>query len=286
MRRSSKSDEFYPIGGLNTASYDLRADLDRKLFEDPIPFYTKLASRLVGSKAGSKSGRKTNGRADQNGVLELGCGTGRISGAIADLGIAVEGLDLSSAMLEQATAKHPGLTWHLGNMCDFDLGRQFDLVIIPFRGLQEVTDGNDQRRALDRAYAHLKPGGVIALDLMDPDLRYCLPEGDSEIVELPLFAMPEGVGRPGSRLRITAMERTNDPLTQRFDEHWRFEEIDPDGAVIRAEDGWHQLRWIHRSEMRLMLEVCGFVSISEFSDFQGNPPKYATNQVWMAKRPD
>ncbi|MEQ8389423.1 MAG: class I SAM-dependent methyltransferase [Thalassospira sp.] len=271
MMHSSSFDEFYPEGGLNTASYDLRADLDRKIFEDPIPFYTRLAKNLA---------------SDGGCVLELGCGTGRISSAIADLGIPVEGLDLSSAMLDQARAKYPDLTWHQGNMCDFELGRQFDLVIIPFRGLQEVTDANDQRRSLERAFAHLKPGGMIALDLMDPDLRYCLPEGDLESVELPLFPMPEGVGRPGSRLRITAMERINNPLTQRFDEHWRFEEIDSDGTVIRVEDGWHQLRWVHRSEMRLMLEVSGFVSISEFSDFQGNPPKYATNQVWMAKRPD
>ena len=270
MTNSSISDEFYPEGGLNAASYDLRAELDRKLFDDPIPFYTRIANSLASGL----------------GVLELGCGTGRISAAIAELGIAVEGLDLSPAMLGQARANHPDIPWHSGNMCDFDLGRQFDLVIIPFRGLQEVTDANDQRRALERAFAHLKPGGAIALDLMDPDLRYCLPEGDPESVELPIFPMPDGVGKPGSRLRITAMERTNDPLTQRFSEHWRFEEIDADDTVIRCEDSWHHLRWIHRSEMRLMLEICRFVSISEFSDFQGNPPKYASNQVWMAKRPD
>ena len=270
MTNSSISDEFYPEGGLNAASYDLRAELDRKLFDDPIPFYTRIAKSLASGL----------------GVLELGCGTGRISAAIADLGIAVEGLDLSPAMLGQACANYPDITWHSGNMCDFDLERQFDLVIIPFRGLQEITDAHDQRRALERAFAHLKPGGALALDLMDPDLRYCLPEGDPDFVELPIFPMPNGVGQSDSQLRITAMERTNDPLTQQFSEHWRFEEIGPDGTVLRCEDAWHHLRWIHRSEMRLMLELSGFVSISEFSDFAGNPPKYARNQVWIAKRPD
>ncbi|MBO6770544.1 MULTISPECIES: class I SAM-dependent methyltransferase [unclassified Thalassospira] len=270
MTNSSNSDEFYPAGSLNTASYDLRADLDRKFFDDPVPFYTRLAKSL----------------ATGYGVLELGCGTGRISAAIARLGIAVTGLDLSPAMLDQARANYPDIDWHPGNMCDFDLGRVFDLVIIPFRGLQEVTDITDQRRALDRAFAHLKPGGALALDLMDPDLRYCLPEGDPDFVELPVFPMPDGVGRPDSRLRITAMERTNDPLTQRFSEHWRFEEIGPDGDVRRREEAWHHLRWITRSEMRLMLELSGFVSITEFSDFNGSPPRYASNQVWMAKRPD
>lgn len=270
MTGSSNPDPFYRIGGLNTASYDLRAELDRKIFDDPVPFYCRLAESLAG----------------QQGVLELGCGTGRISAAIARTGIAVEGLDLSPAMLDQARSNYPDLIWHLGDMCAFDLGRVFDLVILPFRGLQEITDAKDQRRALERAFAHLKPGGALALDLMDPDLRYCLPEGDPEFVELPIFPMPDGVGQPDSQLRITAMERLNDPLTQRFSEHWRFEEIGPDGTIRTREEAWHHLRWITRSEMRLMLELSGFVSISEFSDFAGNPPKYATNQVWMAKRPD
>ncbi len=268
MSGSSKVDSFYPKGGLNAASYDLRAELDRKLFEDPIPFYRNLAVKSGGP------------------VLELGCGTGRIAAAIRDAGVRIEGLDLSEAMLDQARAKYPKMVWYKGDMCDFDLGRQFPLIIIPFRGFQEITDGNDQRRCLAAAFTHLEPGGMLVLDLIDPDLRYCLPEGDPEIVELPLFPMPDGIGEPQSRLRITAMERTSDPLTQRFDEHWRFEELNPAGSVIRCEDCWHHMRWVYRSEMRLMFEVCGFVSISEFSDFAGNSPKYAANQVWMAKRPD
>ncbi len=268
MTGSSKVDSFYPQGGLNAASYDLRADLDRKLFEDPIPFYRDIAVKSGGP------------------VLELGCGTGRIAAAIHEAGIAIEGLDLSDAMLTQARTKYPDMVWHKDDMCDFDLGRRFALIIIPFRGFQEITDGEDQKRCLMTAFDHLLPGGMLVLDLIDPDLRYCLPEGDPESVELPLFRMPEGVGVQDSRLRITAMERTSDPLTQRFEEHWRFEEIDPSGNVLRCEDCWHHMRWVHRSEMRLMLQISGFVSISEFSDFKGNPPRYAANQVWMAKRPD
>ncbi|RCK53838.1 methyltransferase type 12 [Thalassospira profundimaris] len=258
---------FYPEGGLNVASYDLRAELDRKLFDDPLPFYRDWALETGGP------------------VLELGCGTGRIAGDIARQGIAVEGLDLSAAMLAQARRNYPDVTWHQADMCDFDLGRSFALVIIPFRGLQEVTTASGQRAALSRAFAHLKPGGRLVFDLIDPDLRYCLPEGDAEIVQLPLFPMPAGMGATDSRLRITAMERTNTPLTQQFCEHWRFEEIAPDGTVRHREDNWHSMRWVHRAEMALMLELCGFISISEYSGFRQEPPRYAANQVWVAQRP-
>ncbi|PKR54790.1 class I SAM-dependent methyltransferase [Thalassospira marina] len=258
---------FYPDGGLNVASYDLRAELDRKLFDDPLPFYRDWAIRAGGP------------------VLELGCGTGRIAGEIARHGVEVEGLDLSGAMLAQARRHYPDLTWHQADMCDFDLGCRFALVIVPFRGLQEVTTAAGQRAALSRAFAHLKPGGRLVFDLIDPDLRYCLPEGDAEIVQLPLFPMPAGIGAPDSRLRITAMERTNTPLTQQFCEHWRFEELSPEGKILRREDNWHHMRWVHRAEMALMLEICGFVSISEYSGFNQEAPRYAANQVWVATRP-
>jgi len=263
-----KSPGFYPADGLNVASYDLRAELDRKLFDDPLPFYRDLALKSGGP------------------VLELGCGTGRISAEIAQNGIEVEGLDLSDAMLAVARRKHPALTFHHADMCDFDLGCRFALIIIPFRGLQEIVTAQGQRAALTRAFAHLIPGGRLVFDLIDPDLRYCLPEGDAEIVALPLFPMPENLGSvAGNKLRITAMERINNPLTQQFSEHWRFEEITPNGKVLHREDNWHHMRWVHRAEMALMLELCGFVSISEYSGFNFELPRYAANQVWMAQRP-
>ncbi|MFH1805858.1 MAG: class I SAM-dependent methyltransferase [Pseudomonadota bacterium] len=267
MTPATLSDSFYPAGGLNVASYDLRADLDRRLFEDPVPFYGEQARQSGGP------------------VLELGCGTGRIAGAIADTGIAVEGLDLSEPMLARARRKYPDLVWHQGDMSDFDLGRKFALVIIPFRGFQELTSVAQQRACLARAFDHLRPGGRLVMDLIDPDLRYCLPEGDLETVKLPLFPMPPTAGAPEHFLRITAMERYNDPLTQRFDEHWRFEEVTRMGKVIRCEDCWHRMRWVHRAEMALMLELAGFVSLKEQSSFAGDPPKYAANQIWQAQRP-
>jgi hypothetical protein len=37
--------------------------------------------------------------------------------------------------------------------------------------------------------------------------------------------------------------------------------------------------------MRYLLEVSGFEVVAEYSDFQGSPPKYAAEQVWVARRP-
>src|SRR2546430_35650 len=72
-------------------------------------------------------------------VLELGCGTGRVTLAIAAAGVEVVGLDLSPAMLRLARAKAASAanpTWIEGDMRRFTLPRRFGLVIAPYRLLQ------------------------------------------------------------------------------------------------------------------------------------------------------
>src|ERR1700694_4871385 len=66
-------------------------------------------------------------------VLELGCGTGRVTLALAQAGMRVAGLDLSERMLEHAVKKRAALFTeerervHLvqGDMAQFDLGEKF-----------------------------------------------------------------------------------------------------------------------------------------------------------------
>lgn len=57
-------------------------------------------------------------------ALDLGCGTGNYTAALAQRGLSIVGLDRSPAMLAQAQAKHPKLTWLQG-----------DATMLPFADL-------------------------------------------------------------------------------------------------------------------------------------------------------
>jgi SAM-dependent methyltransferase len=64
-------------------------------------------------------------------VLDAGCGTGRVAVRLAELGYECTGVDVDEAMLDQARAAAPGLTWvtcDLARLRGTDLG-EFDLVI-------------------------------------------------------------------------------------------------------------------------------------------------------------
>src|SRR5262245_25847419 len=122
--------------------------------------------------------------AEQGGpVLEIGCGTGRVSVPLAGDGFEVVGVDLSEPMLRQAEARRASLppavatklTFVQGDMTTLDLGRKFALIITPSRVFQFALTTAAQRAALGAMRRHLRPGGRLVLDLFDPRLDYVAP---------------------------------------------------------------------------------------------------------------
>lgn len=98
-------------------------------------------------------------------VLDLACGTGLSTAPFAGRGLEVVGLDLSAEMLEEAARRLPGVAFARGDLRDFELGRSFDLVTCLFDSYNNLLDPADLGRALERARAHLAPGGLLAFDI-------------------------------------------------------------------------------------------------------------------------
>jgi SAM-dependent methyltransferase len=99
-----------------------------------VAFYTALAQETSGP------------------VLEIACGTGRVSIPIARLGFDVTGLDIVPGMLEQARGKAAGLPtrWVEGDARTFDLGEQFRLIFLTGNAFQAFLTNADQEALLQR----------------------------------------------------------------------------------------------------------------------------------------
>jgi SAM-dependent methyltransferase len=104
-------------------------------------------------------------------VLELGCGTGRISAPLIEAGVALVGIDRSAEMLERARGK-------VGNARGLVRGdirrlpfnrRTFDTVIAPYGVLQSLLADRDLSATLDSVARVLRRGGTFGLDLV-PDV--------------------------------------------------------------------------------------------------------------------
>jgi SAM-dependent methyltransferase len=109
-------------------------------------------------------------------VLELGCGTGRLTIPVARTGARVVGIDRSRPMLSYATARarrlrlaeRPRLV--LGDIRDLPFrDRSFSVVMAPYGMLQSLTREHDLAATLREAARVLRPGAVLGIDLV-PDL--------------------------------------------------------------------------------------------------------------------
>ena len=220
-------------------------------------------------------------------VLELACGTGRVTIPLAEAGLDVTGLDRSPGMLREARAKFAALDPATvdriclieGDMVDFSLDTSFDTVIVPATAFAFLLTPDAQRACLSRVFEHLRPGGVLSIAVFDPRLDLCVP-GD-------LGGRTDEALDPksGRTIRVEVLSRHNDTLAQVLHEAWRFTELEAEGAVIRSAEEELVLRWTYRYEMRHLLELAGFDRIDEFSDFAGSPPAYGVQQVWVCRRP-
>lgn len=117
-------------------------------------------------------------------VLELACGTGRLTTPLAERGFAVTGLDNSEAMLTAAEAKAAasGTTVELicADMRDFDLGRTFDLIFLPNNSLGHLHTLPDITACFAAVRWHLADGGRFALEMFNPSLPLLMRDPNAQ----------------------------------------------------------------------------------------------------------
>ncbi len=88
-------------------------------------------------------------------IVDLGCGSGQLTAAIAEAGATVIGLDSSSEMLAEARAHYPELDLRPADAADFTIDPQVDAVFSN-AVLHWVKNADGAAAAISRA---LKPGG-------------------------------------------------------------------------------------------------------------------------------
>lgn len=110
-------------------------------------------------------GLKTGGDA-----LDLACGTGRLTIALAKSGLNCTGLDTSKKMLEKARIKSKNLPIHYldGDIRDFNLGQAFDLVTMAGNSFQALLTIEDQEKMLSCVRNHLRKDGLFIFNTRNP----------------------------------------------------------------------------------------------------------------------
>lgn len=211
---------------------------------------------------------ETAGKAGDR-ALELGCGTGRVLLPLAEAGCSAIGVDASAALLAVARGKaaRQGLTGRVrleqADMMTFHLGQtQVDFACIVSNTLMHLTSWSEQLMALQCANRHLRSGGLLLIDLFNPDLPYL--ESISGIQEL--ADRWEGRSTGAEVLKWTT--RRLDASRQLQETEFVYEEVFPDGRSRETRLAFF-LRYVMPEEGARLLARAGFTVEALLGDFDG-----------------
>ena len=226
-------------------------------------------------------------KAAKGAVLELACGTGRVTLRLAQDGVRLVGLDASPAMLAAAQAKSTDrmlVRWVEGDMRSFELGETYKLVIMPGHSFQHILTPTDQLACLTCIQRHLGLGGMLVIHLDQPEIDWL---GELCLVKKGVFEDAGELVHPqtGARIRIKRAW-SYEPLTQTASSVTVWEELGPDGQIHdRWEMGPLRLHCVFRFEMEHLLARAGFTVEAMYGDFFRNPlTDESRDMIWVARK--
>lgn len=118
-------------------------------------------------------------RAVGGNVLELACGTGRLSLPMAEAGANVVGIDVSEAFLSRArrkaTSRHLDVTFERADMRGFALPQMFQCVALPYRSVAVLLTDQDLRACFACVRRHVERGATFIVDAFNPSLDGTVP---------------------------------------------------------------------------------------------------------------
>lgn len=146
------NEEYFYINGQH---YD--AMIKSRNSYSAVPFYVRQAKKYGGP------------------VLELACGTGRITIPIAKEEIRIVGLDFSPKMLIQAKRNsmknNLDIEWIEADMRNFKLKQKFSLIIMPGAAMNWILENRDIENCLKCIKKHLNRNGRFIFNIFNPNLE-------------------------------------------------------------------------------------------------------------------
>ena len=222
--------DYYSAGSLSAQTYDV------------------VEAALSGAEAPDVAVYRRLLGASRLDCLEVGCGTGRLTYALAEAGHRVHGMDLSDGMISICESKRSAVPADVagrvslsqGDAREFTLHRTFDAVLLTFFCLNHLAPEEAWEAAFRSARRHLKPGGMV--------VAHVLGEGFLDQMTSPESLLRESVTVPfGPRaqtLRISVGAREIDVALGRFRQLNRFEILDPVSGEVRRSEEWLEFLWL------------------------------------------
>jgi len=192
-------------------------------------------------------------------ILELCCGTGRLTLPIAKDGYDISGVDYTSSMLDQAKIKasEAGIEVRFieADIRVLNLREKYDFIFIPFNSIHHLYENEDLFKAFSVVKNHLKEGGLFLLDCFNPNIQYIV-EGEKEQREIATYTTDDG----RKILIKQTMQYENKTQINRIKWHYFI-----NGEFDSVQD--LDMRMFFPQELDSYLKCFGFTIVHKFGNF-------------------
>ena len=208
-------------------------------------------------------------------VLDLACGTGKMTLELASRGYDMTGVDYSLEMLDVArnAAEKAGLAdrilWLSQDICEFELYGTVDVTVSCLDVLNHLTDKGSLEKCLSLVHNYLMPDGLFIFDINGKgkflrtyaDRSYVMEESGSVCVWQNYYNEKHGL----CDFYITLFTENEDGLYERYDEQQR------------------EKMYTVRS-MKASLSKCGFEFVGAYRDFEFNTATDDDDRIYIVAR--
>ena len=185
-------------------------------------------------------------------ALELGIGTGRLALPLSRRGIRVDGIELSSAMVEQLRSQ-PGsadIEVTIGDFSTTKVNGTFTLAYLVRNTIMNLTTQDAQVECFLNVARHLEPGGFFVIEVVVPPWQR-LPPGETVI---PFDVSPTHLG----------FDEIDVATQNSWSHHYWF--VDGETKTFSA-----PFRNVWPSELDLMARLAGMALRDRWSDWHREP---------------
>lgn len=257
-------------------------DLEHGSGEEDVVFYRRLVPRLGARR-----------------IVELGCGSGRITLPLAAMAeehdLTITGVDLSDDMLDQARGKleqmapdcRARVRLQRHDIRTFVADPPADAIVVPCSTLAHVLELDDQVQVWRSAFSSLVPGGRFVVDLTMPNLNAyadSMASPPRALVEMDIDQESEDGVHRLIRYKTTRYEAHR----QRAYVHFlydRFEVHDQDEQARRYVSDFESHVYFPR-ELQLLFLYTGFEIEATYGDYRfGRLTRTSREMVMVGRRP-
>ena len=208
-------------------------------------------------------------------VLDLGCGTGKMTLELARRGYDMTGVDLSSEMLDIArcAAEREGLSdkmlWLLQDITEFELYGTVELCVSCLDTINHLTSPKELKKCLSLVHNYLVPDGLFLFDINGKRKFEEIYADNSYVME--------------EENSVCVWQNSYNPKTKLCDFFITLFEEDEDGKYNRYDELQTERMYTLRS-IKSALAECGFEFLGAYSDFDFNEATDDSERIYISAR--